>query len=72
MVPQHGSFSLHTILEDPGLYKMAFPTSTVQPLDESQGSSPSQGHGYWLMCEAALTVCPNTSQALVFTTFRRQ
>ena len=28
----------------------------VRPLDESQGSSPSQGHGSWLMCEVALSV----------------
>jgi hypothetical protein len=26
----------------------------VQPLDESQGSSPLQGHGDWLMCEVVL------------------
>jgi len=26
----------------------------VRPLDESQGSSPLQGHGSWLMCEVAL------------------
>ena len=26
----------------------------VRPLDESGGSSPSQGHGSWLMCEVAL------------------
>jgi hypothetical protein len=28
----------------------------VRPVDESQGSSPLQGHGSWLMCEVALTV----------------
>ena len=27
----------------------------VRPLDESQGSSPLQGHGSWLVCEVALT-----------------
>ena len=26
----------------------------VRPLDESQGSSPLQGHGSWLVCEVAL------------------
>ena len=26
----------------------------VWPLEESQGSSPLQGHGSWLMCEVAL------------------
>ena len=26
----------------------------VRPLDESQGPSPLQGHGSWLMCEVAL------------------
>ena len=26
----------------------------VGPLDESQGSSPLQGHGPWLMCEVGL------------------
>ena len=25
----------------------------VRPLDESQGSSPLQGHGSWLVCEVA-------------------
>jgi hypothetical protein len=33
---------------------MAFPTLMVRPLDESQGSSPLQGRGSWLMCEVAL------------------
>ena len=56
MVPQHGPFSLHTMLEGPRLHKTAFPTPMVRPLDESQGSSPLQGHGYWLMCEVALSV----------------
>jgi len=28
----------------------------VRPLDESQGSSPLQGHGSWLMCEVALSL----------------
>ena len=32
----------------------------VRPLDESQGSSPLQGHGSWLMCEVALTTIPFT------------
>ena len=54
MVSQHGPFSLHTMLEGPWLHKMAFPTHMVRPLDESQGSSPLQGHGSWLMCEVAL------------------
>ena len=36
------------------LHKMAFLTPMVRPLDESQGSSPLQGHGSWLMCEVAL------------------
>ena len=48
MVPQHGLFSLHTILEGPSPYTMAFPTPMVQLSDESQGSSPLQGHGSWL------------------------
>ena len=33
---------------------MAFPTPMVRPLDESQGFSPLQGHGSWLVCEVAL------------------
>ena len=45
MLPQHGPFSLHTMLEGPCLPKAAFPTPMVRPLDESQGSSPLQGHG---------------------------
>ena len=28
----------------------------VWPLDESQESSPLQGHGSWLMCEVAISV----------------
>ena len=56
MVPQHGPFSLHTMLEGPWLHIMAFPTPMVWPLDESQGSSPLQGHGSWLMCEVALSL----------------
>jgi hypothetical protein len=47
MVP--GPFSLHTMLEGPLLHKTSFPTPMVQPLDESQGSSPLQGHGSWLV-----------------------
>ena len=39
-----------TMLEGPWLHKTAFATPMVRPLDESQGSSPSQGHGSWLMC----------------------
>ena len=27
----------------------------IQPLNESQGSSPLQGHCSWLMCEVALS-----------------
>ena len=30
----------------------------VRPLDESEGSSPLQGHGSWLMCEVALISYP--------------
>ena len=56
MVPQHGQFSLHTMLEGPWLHKRAFPTPIVQPLEECQGSSPLRGHGSWLMCEVALNV----------------
>ena len=41
---------------DPRLHKMAFPTPVVWPLDESQGSSPLQGHGSWLECEVALSM----------------
>ena len=53
-VLQHGPFSLHTMFEGPWLHKMAFPTPMVRPLDESQGSSPLQGHGSWLVCEVTL------------------
>ena len=42
------------MLEGPRLREMAFPTPMVWPLDESQGSSPLEGHGSWLMCEVAL------------------
>ena len=44
--------SLHIVLKGPRLHKMAFPTPI--PLDESQGSSPLQGYGSWLLCEVAL------------------
>ena len=54
-VPQHGAFSLDTMLEGPWLHITAFPTPMVWPLDESQGSSPLRGYGSWLMCEVALT-----------------
>ena len=38
----------------------------VRPLDESQGSTPLQGHGSWLMCEVALSgVFFHTSFAVV-------
>ena len=47
-------YSLHTMFEGPWLHKTAFPTPTVQPLDESQGSSPLQCHNSWLMCQVAL------------------
>ena len=47
MVPQHGPFSLHTILEGPSLHQMAFPM--IRPLDDSQGPSPFRGHGPWLV-----------------------
>ena len=56
MVPQHGPFSLHTMLEVPWLPKTAFPTPMVRPLDESQGSSPLQGHGSCLVCVVALSI----------------
>ena len=45
MVAQHGPFSLQTVLEGLRLHKTAFPTPMVRPMDESQGSSPLQGHG---------------------------
>ena len=54
MVPQHGPFSLHTMLEGLWLPKTAFPTPMVWPLDENQGSSPLQGHGSRLECGVAL------------------
>ena len=38
----------------PQLHKTAFPTPMVRPLDESQGSSPLQGGGSWLMWEVVL------------------
>ena len=64
MVLQHGPFSLHIMLEGPWLHKTAFPTPTVRPLDESQESSPLQGHGSWLMCVAEpnifLRICTYT------------
>jgi len=56
MVPQYGPFSLHTMLEGLWLHITAFPTHMVRPLDESQGSSPLQGHGSWLMCDVALSL----------------
>ena len=31
----------------------------VRPLNESQGPSPLQGHGFWLVCEVALTSVQN-------------
>ena len=43
------------MLEGPWLHKMAFPTQLVRPLDESQGSSPLQGHNSWIMCEVVLS-----------------
>ena len=45
----------HFTLLGPWPHKTAFPTPMVWPLDESQGSSPLQGHGSWLMCEVALS-----------------
>ena len=54
MVPQHGLFSLHTMLEGPRLHTTAFPTHMVRPLDEYRGSLLLQGHGSWLVCEVAL------------------
>jgi hypothetical protein len=44
------------MVEGPRLHITAFPTLMVRPLDESQGSSPLQGHSSWLMCEVALNV----------------
>ena len=38
----------------------------VRPLDESQGSSPLQGHGSWLMCEVAL-IHGDSSSRIVWT-----
>ena len=35
---------------------MAFSTPMLRPLEESQGSSPLQGHGSWLMCGVALSL----------------
>ena len=32
-------------------------------LDESQGSSPLQGHGYWLVCELALRASEETEDS---------
>ena len=56
MVPQHGPFSLHTMLEGPWLLETTFPTPMVRPLYESQGSSSLQGRGssLWLVCEAVI------------------
>ena len=67
MVPQHGPFSLHTMLEGPRLHITAFPTHMVRPLDESQGSSPLQGHGSWLMCEVALSTVEGALSYFIFT-----
>ena len=54
------------MLEGPKLHKMAFPTPMVRPLDESQGSSPLQGRGSWLMCEVALRAYDHyTSSTLI-------
>ena len=39
------------MLEGLYLHKTDFPTPMVRPLDESQESSPLQGHGSWLMRE---------------------
>ena len=65
MVPQHGPFSLHTMLEGPWLHITAFPTHMVRPLDESQGSSPLQGHSSWLMCAVALRAPGETAVVLL-------
>ena len=46
--------SHYRMLEGTWLHITAFPTHMVRPLDESQGSSPLQGHSSWLMCEVAL------------------
>ena len=45
------------------LHKTAWPTPMVWPLDESQGSSPLQGHGSWLVREVAHS-CWNPSSGL--------
>ena len=39
----------------------------VRPLDESQGSSPLQGYGSWLMCEVALSVIKSQRYYLEYT-----
>ena len=41
----------------------------VRPLDESQGSSPLQGYGSWLMCEVALSVIKSQRYYLEYTCF---
>ena len=38
----------------------------VRPLDESQGSSPLQGHGSWLVCEVALKIAQPQSDAITY------
>ena len=48
----HSHFTLCLRLCD--YLKRLFPTPMVRPLDESQGFSPLQGHGSWLVCEVAL------------------
>ena len=54
------TWSIHTMLEGPWLYKTVFPTPMVRPLDESQESSSLQGHRSWLMCEVALRAISHT------------
>jgi hypothetical protein len=44
------------MVEGPRLHITTFPTHMVRPLDESQGSSPLQGRGSWLMFEVALSL----------------
>ena len=38
----------------------------IRPLDESQGSSPLQGHNSWLVCEVAMRASDKyTSSTLI-------
>ena len=46
----HSHFTLCLRAHD--YIKKAFPAPIVRPLDDSQGSTPLQGHGFWLLCES--------------------